>query len=97
MPPELSTPDVIDHTFTASITKEANSGWRCAIMPDSGYIFGTRKPVKISGTVDGHTFQATMLPIGDGTHMVPLKATLRKLIGKDLGAIVTIHIQQRHR
>jgi Domain of unknown function (DUF1905) len=95
MPPEPVTPEVIDHRFSAPITKEANSGWCCAIMPNSGTAFGTRKPVKIAGTIDGHAFSATMLPIGDGTHMVPLKAALRKLIGKDLGATVTIHLQQR--
>ena len=95
MSPEPPTQEVIDHTFSAPITKEANSGWCCAVMPNSGKVFDTRKPVKISGTVDGHIFQATMLPIGDGTHMVPLKATLRKLIGKDLGATVTIHLQGR--
>ena len=28
-------PELIDETFTASITTEPNSGWACAVMPDS--------------------------------------------------------------
>lgn len=86
----------IDETFTATITTERNSGWTCVVMPKSGEIFGTRKPVKVGGSVDGHAFQATLLPIGDGTHMVPLKAALRKQLGKAIGDQVTVHLDQRH-
>lgn len=88
-------PHDIDKTFTASITTERNSGWTCVVMPGSGNFFGTRKPVKIAGTIDGQSFRATMLPIGDGTHMVPLKAALRKVIGKTIGDAVTVHLTQR--
>ena len=89
------TPEPIDETFTASITKEANSGWTCVVMPASGDIFATRKAVKVAGTIDGQPFQATLLPIGDGTHMVPLKAALRKALGKGIGDDVAVHLQQR--
>ncbi len=82
-------------TFTATITKEGNSGWTCVVMPDSGHIFGTRRPVRVAGTVDGHAFQATLLPIGDGTHMVPLKAEFRKVIDKAVGEDVTVHLARR--
>jgi len=86
----------IDTTFTGEITQEANSGWTCVVMPGSGDFFGTRKAVKVAGTIDGkHEFQATLLPMGDGTHMVPLKAALRKTIGKDRGDEVTVHLAQR--
>ena len=88
-------PVTIDTTFTATITTEANSGWTCIVMPASGEFFGTRKAVKVSGLIDGHPFQATLLPMGDGTHMVPLKAALRKKINKTLGETATVHLQQR--
>lgn len=90
-----TTPVAIDTTFAATITTEANSGWTCVVMPASGEYFGTRKAVKVTGLVDGHPFQATLLPLGDGTHMVPLKAALRKTIGKTLGDIATVQLQQR--
>lgn len=85
----------IETTFTAEITTERNSGWACAVVPDSGERFGTRKPVRVRGTVDGHPFEATMLPVGGGNHMVPLRAALRKTIGKGLGDEVTINIAAR--
>lgn len=88
-------PELIDETFTASITTEANSGWTCVAMPDSGDIFATRNAVKVAGTIDGKPFQATLLPMGDGTHMVPLKAALRKSLGKGIGDNVAVHLHQR--
>ncbi len=88
-------PNPIDRLFTATITTEKNSGWSCVVVPDSGDYFGTRKPVKVGGTVDGHPFEATLLPVGDGTHMVPLKAALRKAVGKTLGDEVTVHLARR--
>lgn len=91
----MSAPHGIDLAFDATITTEHNSGWTCVVAPGSGEFFGTRKPVKVSGSIDGHPFQATLLPIGDGTHMVPLKAALRKVIDKDIGDHVSVQLTQR--
>ena len=51
-------------------------------MPGSGELFGTRRPVKVAGTIDDIPFEATLLPMGDGDHMVPIKAALRTKLGK---------------
>lgn len=91
----MTTPHEIDVSFDATITNERNSGWTCVVMAGSGDFFGTRKAVKVAGTIDGHPLQATLLPIGDGTHMVPLRAALRKVIGKDIGDQVNVHLQRR--
>ena len=64
-------------------------------MPASSEFFGTRKPVRVGGSIDGHGFEATLLPMGDGTHMVPLKAALRKRVAKALGDTVTIKLHRR--
>jgi hypothetical protein len=90
-------PHSLDTLFTATITTDRNSGWICVVMPGSGDLFGTRKPVRVTGTVDGQPFQATLLPIGDGTHMVPLRAALRKVIAKGIGDEVTVRLEQRLR
>jgi hypothetical protein len=95
MPDESSKTENIDAVFTATITLEPTSGWLCVIMDASGDFFGTRKPVKVAGTVDGHPVRVTMLPIGNGNHMLPLNAKLRKTLGKDRGDEVTVHLQQR--
>jgi len=96
MPSAVTTPQDIDITFTAPIIRdEAKGGWTIVQMPRSGELFGTRKPVKVAGTIDGNPFAATMLPMGDGTHLVPIKAALRKTLGKETGADVTVRLERR--
>jgi len=86
----------IDTTLTAPIRREMGPGaWTIVVMPGSGEYFGTRKPVKVGGTIDGHGFEATLLPMGDGTHMVPIKAALRAAVGKDDGDEVTVRLERR--
>ena len=86
----------IDTTFTAAIRRNiCPGGWTVVVMPGSGKFFGTRKPIKVAGTIDGHPFQATLLPLGDGTHMLPIRAALRKMVGKDADDQVIVHLQQR--
>ncbi|SEH01490.1 protein of unknown function [Nonomuraea solani] len=85
----------IDTTFTTAIVPDSNSGWPCVRMPGSAGFFGTGKAVKVAGTVDGHAYEATMLPVGGGTHMMPLRAPFRKVIGKDVGDEVTVHLTRR--
>lgn len=96
MPSTVTAPQDIATTFTAPIIRdEAKGGWTMVLMPGSGEFFGTRKPVKVAGTIDGHSFAATMLPMGDGTHMIPIKAALRKTVGKENGAEVTVRLERR--
>lgn len=86
----------IDVMFTSKIVRDdAKGGWTMVLMQGSSEVLGTRKPVKVAGTIDGHPFAATMLPMGDGTHMVPIKAALRKTVGKEHGAEVTVHLERR--
>lgn len=85
----------IDTTFTATIIADSNSGWPCVQMPGSGEFFGTGKAVKVGGTVDGHDYEASMLPVGGGTHMMPLRAAFRKVLKKEIGDEVTVHLTRR--
>jgi len=83
-------------TFTATlITEEKKGAWTYIVWPDSAAFFGTRKPVKVTGTIDGHTFQATFLPLGDGTHMLPVKAATLKTVGKKSGETVEISLDEK--
>jgi hypothetical protein len=81
----------MEGTFTATIVKEENKGgWTYVLWPDSVAHLGTGKAVKVEGTMDGHPFQATFLPWGDGTHILPIKAALFKALGKQPGDTVEV-------
>lgn len=98
MSPTATETGPIDVTFAATLTQggvNAPGSWTVVVMTDSARVFGTRRPVKVAGTMDGHAFEATLLPLGDGTHILPVKAAVRKAIGKGPGDDVAIHLHQR--
>ena len=82
--------------FDAQLQKGDNPGaWTCVVMDDAADLFGTRGLVKIRGAIDGEPFDGALMAQGDGTHRLPVKAQLRKAIGKAAGDTVHVRIDER--
>ena len=87
---------MLNKSFSAKLEKSPNhGGWTYVVWPDSAKFFGTKGIVKISGRVDGYPFRASFMAMGDGQHMLPIKAETRKAIGKDVGQTVKVVLEER--
>lgn len=88
-------PQPLDLTVTAPIEKDGAFA-TFVTVPSSAEVLGTRRAVKVGGTIDGHEFAATLMPSGVGPHWLPLRAALCRATGKSrAGEQVTIVLRQR--
>ena len=87
---------MLPKSFKAKLEKSPNKGgWTYVVWPKSAAFFGTKGLIKISGRIDGNPFQASFMAMGNGEHMLPIKAETRKAIGKDVGDTVTVVLEKQ--
>jgi hypothetical protein len=86
----------INKRFAAKLERSpSKGGWTYVIWPRSAKFFETRGLVKVRGKIDGHQFRSSFMAMGDGRHMLPVKADIRRAISKEVGDTVTVILEER--
>ncbi|KJL31989.1 DUF1905 domain-containing protein [Microbacterium azadirachtae] len=73
------------------VAPEAAS-WTVFDVPGSRAFFGTGRPVRVTGTIDDQPVAITLMPIGNGAHVGPVKAATRAALGKAAGDLVRVRL-----
>ena len=88
-------------TFTTTIKRDDRSkektGWSYIIISAANakkLVPGSRLGFRVKGSIDKHELNKTsVLPMGDGSFMLPVNGTMRKAIGKESGDKVTLNLE----
>ena len=82
--------------FVETVRKSAEKGgWTYMVWPASVSFFGTRARVKVKGQMDEEDFESSFMPLGDGTHKLPITGQMLKKLGKGVGDDIEVVIVAR--
>jgi len=73
------------------------TGWTYILLPEDivqKLKPGNRKSFRVSGLLDKYPLkQVALIPMGDGSFIMPINANMRKAIGKRKGAMVKLSVE----
>jgi hypothetical protein len=79
--------------FSAELRPQRR-GWLGVALPRaSAAALGSRLQVRVRATIRGVSFETTAFPGGDGSHFLPLNATLRQRLGLVEGEAVEVAVE----
>jgi hypothetical protein len=82
--------------FTAKLLRPASpkgASWAFLVLPaDASRKLSTRSMITVDGALEGHPFQATLEPDGQGSHWLKVTKAMRDAAGVDVGDAVTLEI-----
>lgn len=75
---------------------EKVGSWTIVKVPfNAKKVFGSAGHSRIMGSIDGIPFKGLgLMPMGEGVHCFPVKAELRKIIGKNSGDTVNVILEK---
>lgn len=82
--------------FTARLLRPASpkgASWSFLVLPaNASAKLPTRSMTTVDGTLDGHPFQATLEPDGQGSHWLKVSKAMREAAGAVVGDTVTLEV-----
>lgn len=96
--PRTARTDRLDIAFSAVLQRnDSPNGWTFVVWPKSTECFGTRGLVKVDAVIDGVPTATAFMAMGDSRQMLPVKAAVRRAIGKEAGDRVRVELRSRRR
>ncbi|SDG15970.1 YdeI/OmpD-associated family protein [Chitinophaga filiformis] len=88
--------------YTATMLKfdkqGEKTGWTYIVIPEDlaqQLKPGNKKSFRVKGKLDKHAIEAVaLMPMGDGSFIMPVNAEMRKAIAKRAGAQLTVQIEE---
>jgi len=81
------------YQFKAVIEDAGGGGAYVTVPFDVEKTFGAKR-VKIKAMIDGEPYRGTLVRMGSPQHMLPVLKEIRERIGKSIGDIVTIELEE---
>jgi hypothetical protein len=86
----------MEQRFEAMLTARGpRDAWTFLPIPfDVAEVFGTKARVAVRGTMNGFAFENSLMPQGDGTHVMPVSRELQTGANAKAGDVVSVVLER---